>query len=75
MPRKRKKEWPIDRRMRLIERTGFSITYSDVRLRAGHTTVAPRQVDLSTKCSKRITLKNPIMSAAMDTVTEAAMAI
>lgn len=71
----RKKDWPIDRRMRLIERTGFSITYSDVRLRAGHTTVAPRQVDLSTRCSKHITLKNPIMSAAMDTVTEAAMAI
>ena len=54
---------------------GEGLTYDDVLLVPAHSTVLPRETDLSTKFSKNITLKIPIVSAAMDTVTESKMAI
>lgn len=55
---------------------GFTgLTYDDVLLLPGNTDVNPADADTSTKLSKRITLKTPIISAAMDTVTESDLAI
>ncbi|MGO2632964.1 MAG: IMP dehydrogenase, partial [Galactobacter sp.] len=51
------------------------LTYDDVLLLPGPTDVIPSDANTATKLSKRITLNVPILSAAMDTVTEAPMAI
>ncbi len=51
------------------------LTYDDVLLVPAYSEVLPREVSLSTKFSKNIELKIPFVTAAMDTVTEAAMAI
>lgn len=51
------------------------LTYDDVLLVPQYSEVLPSQVDLSTKFSRHISLRIPIVSAAMDTVTECAMAI
>ena len=51
------------------------LTFDDVLLIPAYSDVLPRNVDLSTQFSRRIILKVPIASAAMDTVTEAHMAI
>ena len=51
------------------------LTYDDVLLIPAYSEVLPRTVDLSTKFSRNIELKNPFVTAAMDTVTEAKMAI
>ncbi|MDR0658217.1 MAG: IMP dehydrogenase [Mediterranea sp.] len=51
------------------------LTYDDVLLIPAYSEVLPRTVDLSTKFSKHIELKIPFVTAAMDTVTEAKMAI
>ncbi len=51
------------------------ITFDDVLLVPRYSEVLPREVRLHTKLSRGITLNLPIISAAMDTVTEAAMAI
>ena len=54
---------------------GLGLTYDDVLLVPNYSEVLPRDVDLSSRFSKNIRLKTPIASAAMDTVTESAMAI
>ncbi|MDE6382805.1 MAG: IMP dehydrogenase [Paramuribaculum sp.] len=51
------------------------LTFDDVLLIPAYSDVLPRNVKLQTKFSRNITLQVPIVSAAMDTVTEAAMAI
>ncbi|MCM1020679.1 MAG: IMP dehydrogenase [Muribaculum sp.] len=51
------------------------LTFDDVLLIPAYSEVLPRMVDLRTRFSRNITLNVPIVSAAMDTVTEAAMAI
>lgn len=51
------------------------LTYDDVLLVPGRSSVMPRQADTSTWLTPRIRLNVPVLSAAMDTVTEAAMAI
>ncbi|MGO4384316.1 IMP dehydrogenase [Specibacter sp. RAF43] len=51
------------------------LTYDDVLLLPGHTDVIPSEADTSSRVSKRITVQTPLLSAAMDTVTEARMAI
>lgn len=49
-------------------------TFDDLLLVPAHSTVVPAHVDLATTLTPRLRLKLPILSAAMDTVTEAAMA-
>ena len=51
------------------------LTFDDVLLIPARSEVLPREVNISSKFSKEITLQSPIVSAAMDTVTEAELAI
>lgn len=51
------------------------LTFDDVLLIPGHSTVMPNEVDVSTRLTRNIRLETPIMSAGMDTVTESMMAI
>jgi IMP dehydrogenase len=55
--------------------TGIGLTYDDVLLVPAYSEILPNQVNLKTKFSKNINLNIPIVSAAMDTVTESKMAI
>lgn len=54
---------------------GEGLTYDDVLLVPNYSNVLPREVSIQSKFSRNITLNVPIVSAAMDTVTESAMAI
>ena len=54
---------------------GEGLTYDDVLLVPAYSEVLPREVNIQTKFTKNITINIPIVSAAMDTVTESAMAI
>ncbi len=58
--------------MRLLQE---ALTFDDVLLVPAHSTVLPNEVDLQTKLTREISLKIPLLSAAMDTVTEGRMAI
>lgn len=51
------------------------LTFDDVLLIPARSEVLPRSVDVSTRFTKEISLKTPVVSAAMDTVTEAELAI
>ncbi|MDM4772777.1 IMP dehydrogenase [Solimonas sp. SE-A11] len=52
-----------------------ALTFDDVLLLPAYSEVLPRQVDTSTQLTRRIRLNIPLLSAAMDTVTEAKLAI
>lgn len=52
-----------------------ALTFDDVLLVPAHSTVLPNTADLSTQLTKTIRLNIPMLSAAMDTVTEARLAI
>ncbi len=54
---------------------GEGLAYDDVLLIPAYSEVLPREVNTQTKFTKNITINVPIISAAMDTVTESAMAI
>ncbi len=58
--------------MRIIEE---ALTFDDVLLVPAHSTVLPKQVDLKTRLTRGIGLNIPLVSAAMDTVTESRLAI
>ena len=58
--------------MRVLQK---ALTFDDVLLVPAHSTVLPRDVSLTTRLTKSITLNIPLLSAAMDTVTEARLAI
>ena len=51
-----------------------ALTFDDVLLVPAHSTVLPNTADLSTQLTKTIRLNIPMLSAAMDTVTEARLA-
>ena len=52
-----------------------ALTYDDVSLVPAHSTILPKDVSLETRLTRDLRLKLPILSAAMDTVTEARLAI
>jgi IMP dehydrogenase len=54
---------------------GEGLTYDDVLLVPNYSNILPREVNIQSKFSRNITLNVPIASAAMDTVTESALAI
>src|SRR5580765_4162226 len=56
-------------------RPGLALTFDDVLLVPRHSTVHPRQVSVASRLTRKIALNIPLVSAAMDTVTEAEMAI
>jgi len=58
--------------MRVVQK---ALTFDDVLLLPAHSTVVPRDVSLQSRLTKRISLNIPLLSAAMDTVTEARLAI
>lgn len=58
--------------MRVVQK---ALTFDDVLLIPAHSSVLPRDVSLATKLTRDITLNIPLVSAAMDTVTEARLAI
>jgi len=58
--------------MKIVKR---ALTFEDVLLLPAYSDILPKQVDISTKLSKNITLNVPLISAAMDTVTEHRTAI
>jgi IMP dehydrogenase len=58
--------------MRLVQK---ALTFDDVLLVPAHSVVLPRNVNLSTQLTRTISLNIPLVSAAMDTVTEAMLAI
>ena len=54
---------------------GDGLTFDDVLLMPAYSEVLPRDVNIQTQLTKNITLNIPMLSAAMDTVTEASLAI
>jgi IMP dehydrogenase len=58
--------------MRLLQQ---ALTFDDVLLVPAHSVILPREVNLSTQLTRNIKLNIPLVSAAMDTVTEAPLAI
>src|SRR5450631_3502854 len=54
---------------------GEGLTFDDVLLLPAYSEVLPRETDIRTNLTKKITLNIPMLSAAMDTVTEANLAI
>ena len=58
--------------MRILDQ---ALTFDDVLLVPAYSEILPREVDLSTQLTRRIRLNMPLLSAAMDTVTEARLAI
>src|SRR5258708_34047783 len=58
--------------MRVLQK---ALTFDDVLLVPAHSTVLPREVSLTTHLTRNIALNIPLISAAMDTVTEARLAI
>jgi IMP dehydrogenase len=54
---------------------GEGLTFDDVLLQPAYSQILPRDVDIKTHLTKKIILHTPLLSAAMDTVTEATLAI
>jgi IMP dehydrogenase len=64
-----------DARRRVAETITDALTFDDVLLYPGHSTVHPRDTSVDTNLTRTIRLSIPLLSAAMDTVTESKMAI
>jgi IMP dehydrogenase len=63
--------------MATIAKSGFpeGLAFDDVLLRPGHSTIMPSQADIGARLTRSIRLNLPIVSSAMDTVTEARLAV
>src|SRR5260221_55754 len=56
-------------------RPGYALTFDDVLLVPRHSSVHPKEVDVTSRFTRKIELNIPLVSAAMDTVTESEMAM
>ncbi len=56
-------------------RPGYALTFDDVILVPRHASVHPREVSITSRFTRKVSLNTPVVSAAMDTVTESEMAI
>src|SRR5258708_33231915 len=67
----------IEAPISLATATGLAtaLTFDDILLVPQHSTVLPNQVDVGTRLTRHIRLNVPLVSAAMDTVTESRLAI
>ena len=54
---------------------GHGLTYNDFIILPGYIDFSPKEVELTSALTKKITLKSPLVSSPMDTVTESEMAI
>lgn len=61
--------------MIIEQNTDLALTFDDVLLQPGRSDVLPADVNIATQLTKKIRLNTPVLSAAMDTVTESDMAI
>lgn len=61
--------------IRLTQNEEIALTFDDVLLLPGESSVVPKDVDLKTQLTSEISLNIPLLSAAMDTVTESRLAI
>ncbi|MFN7181750.1 MAG: IMP dehydrogenase [Planctomycetota bacterium] len=59
----------------MSEFLGEALTFDDIVLEPGYTEVLPKDIDISVNLTRNLNLKIPILSAAMDTVTESQVAI
>ena len=59
----------------MVAKIKEGLTFDDLLLVPGYSSMLPKDVDVSSKLTKKITLNIPLLSAAMDTVTESNMAI
>lgn len=64
-----------DRFFEVMEAQALALTYDDVRMVTGPSDVSAREVDIVSSFSRNVDLRVPLVSAAMDTVTESRMAI
>ena len=64
-----------DRKTESLMEIREGLTFDDVLLEPGPSDVMPTQVDVSTRFTREISLNIPLVSAAMDTVTESRLAI
>src|SRR5215207_11425241 len=71
-PKEEAEALPVPRTMRILEE---ALTFDDVLPVPAYSDILPREADLSTQLTRRIRLNLPMLSAAMDTVTEARLAI
>jgi IMP dehydrogenase len=64
---------PADKRQ--FPDSAIALTFDDVLIRPGASNVLPNEVDVSSRVTRSISLHVPVISSAMDTVTEARLAI
>lgn len=65
----------VDEFFKKMDNLGLALTYDDVRLKTTYSEIMPEETNTASYFSRNISLKIPIISAAMDTVTESKMAI
>ncbi|HEY4512371.1 MAG TPA: IMP dehydrogenase [Candidatus Paceibacterota bacterium] len=69
------KKLPIDKFFESLNKEHIALTYGDVRLVPQHSNYMPHEVNIGGRITKNVSLQSPVISAAMDTVTELKMAI
>src|ERR1700756_5325920 len=66
---------PKDRFFEKMDAIGLALAYGDVRLNTGYSAIRPEDADTRSQFSRRVSVRIPLISSAMDTVTKNSMAI